>query len=109
MFLALPAKKDYPDYYKVITEPIDMTMIENKIKLDKAFSLLSLIATVCEFAALSHWMQILHAVARMDFSVLCITVLSVHGTVGHWKHARFIQRDLVSWPSVERMTPHCSL
>jgi len=35
MFRTLPLKKDYPDYYKVISEAIDMTMIENKIKLDK--------------------------------------------------------------------------
>ena len=31
----LPSKKDYPDYHKVITDPIDMSMIENKIKGDK--------------------------------------------------------------------------
>ena len=35
IFMFLPLKKDYPDYYKVITDPIDMSMIENKIKGDK--------------------------------------------------------------------------
>ena len=35
MFVTLPLKKDYPDYYKVISEPIDMMIIENKIKSDK--------------------------------------------------------------------------
>lgn len=30
--MSLPSKKDYPDYYKFISEPIDLTMIENKIK-----------------------------------------------------------------------------
>jgi protein polybromo-1 len=35
MFMGLPSKKDYPDYYQVIMEPIDMTMIDAKIKADK--------------------------------------------------------------------------
>ncbi|KAL3851885.1 hypothetical protein ACJMK2_015582 [Sinanodonta woodiana] len=35
IFMFLPSKKDYPDYYQVITEPIDLTMIESKIKNDK--------------------------------------------------------------------------
>jgi len=35
IFVTLPSKKDYPDYYKVISEPIDMTTIESKIKSDK--------------------------------------------------------------------------
>ncbi|KAH3817117.1 hypothetical protein DPMN_118646 [Dreissena polymorpha] len=32
----LPMKKDYPDYYKVITDPIDLSTIETKIKGNKA-------------------------------------------------------------------------
>jgi len=35
IFVTLPSKKDYPDYYKVISEPIDMTTIEGKVKSDK--------------------------------------------------------------------------
>ncbi|XP_025107191.1 protein polybromo-1-like isoform X11 [Pomacea canaliculata] len=35
IFMGLPSRKDYPDYYQVIMEPIDMTMIEAKIKADK--------------------------------------------------------------------------
>ncbi|XP_050414822.1 protein polybromo-1 isoform X3 [Patella vulgata] len=35
IFQILPSKKDYPDYYKVIMEPIDLSMIENKIKSEK--------------------------------------------------------------------------
>ena len=35
IFVTLPSKSIYPDYYKVISEPIDMTIIENKIKADK--------------------------------------------------------------------------
>ena len=31
----LPSKKDYPDYYKVITDPIDLSIIEGKIKGNK--------------------------------------------------------------------------
>ncbi len=27
-----PSKKDYPDYYEVITNPIDMEMVNEKIK-----------------------------------------------------------------------------
>lgn len=30
-----PSKKLYPDYYKVIAEPIDMLTIEEKIKQEK--------------------------------------------------------------------------
>ena len=35
IFVMLPSRKEYPDYYQVISEPIDMTMIETKIKSDK--------------------------------------------------------------------------
>lgn len=33
--MVLPSRKDYPDYYQVIMEPIDMTMIEAKLRADK--------------------------------------------------------------------------
>ena len=39
IFMVLPSKKDYPDYYHVISEPIDMSMIEAKIKADKVCTL----------------------------------------------------------------------
>ena len=32
IFMTLPSKRDYPDYYTVISEPIDLTIIEGKIK-----------------------------------------------------------------------------
>jgi len=32
VFLEKPSEKEYPDYYDIITEPIDMTMIEGRIK-----------------------------------------------------------------------------
>ncbi|UYV65948.1 PBRM1, partial [Cordylochernes scorpioides] len=35
MFMEKPLKKDYPDYYEVITNPIDMKIIEHSIKADK--------------------------------------------------------------------------
>lgn len=35
VFRNLPMRKDYPDYYQVISEPIDMSMIESNIKNDK--------------------------------------------------------------------------
>lgn len=35
MFMEKPSKKIYPDYYKVIAEPIDMLTIEEKIKQEK--------------------------------------------------------------------------
>lgn len=35
MFMERPSKKLYPNYYKVIAEPIDMLTIEEKIKLEK--------------------------------------------------------------------------
>ena len=35
IFMVLPSKKDYPDYYQVISEPVDMTMIDAKIKAEK--------------------------------------------------------------------------
>lgn len=33
--MVLPSRKDYPDYYQVIMEPIDLTIIETKLKTDK--------------------------------------------------------------------------
>jgi len=35
VFLEKPSRKDYPDYYDIISEPIDMNMIENKIKTNQ--------------------------------------------------------------------------
>ena len=35
MFIEKPSKKLYPDYYKVIQEPIDMLTIEGKIRAEK--------------------------------------------------------------------------
>ena len=32
MFMQKPSRKDYPDYYEVISKPIDMTMIQDKIR-----------------------------------------------------------------------------
>ena len=32
VFMKLPCKKDYPDYYEVISKPIDMGIIETRIK-----------------------------------------------------------------------------
>ena len=34
-FVDLPSKDEYPEYYDYITEPIDMTMIEQKISADR--------------------------------------------------------------------------
>ena len=41
-FVALPSKKDYPDYYLLIKEPISMKMIEKKIKKEEYSSLIDL-------------------------------------------------------------------
>ncbi|XP_062616162.1 protein polybromo-1-like [Saccostrea cucullata] len=35
IFMQLPSKRDYPDYYQVITNPIDLSMIEAKLRADK--------------------------------------------------------------------------
>ncbi|XP_078341269.1 protein polybromo-1-like isoform X6 [Crassostrea virginica] len=35
IFMQLPSKRDYPDYYHVITNPIDLSMIEAKLRADK--------------------------------------------------------------------------
>ena len=32
VFMELPSKRDYPDYYDIISEPMDMNMIDHKIK-----------------------------------------------------------------------------
>ncbi|MFH4974813.1 hypothetical protein AB6A40_001522 [Gnathostoma spinigerum] len=34
-FMVLPSKRDYPDYYRVISNPIDMTMVRERIENDK--------------------------------------------------------------------------
>jgi len=38
-FVALPSKKEYPDYYQFIKDPISMKMIEKKIKKEEYSSL----------------------------------------------------------------------
>ncbi|XP_073448547.1 protein polybromo-1 isoform X15 [Aquarana catesbeiana] len=35
LFMFKPSKKDYPDYYKIILEPMDMKTIEQNIRTDK--------------------------------------------------------------------------
>jgi len=35
IFMVLPSRKDYPDYYQVIMEPIDIPMIQEKIRAEK--------------------------------------------------------------------------
>nr|CAB3264682.1 protein polybromo-1 [Phallusia mammillata] len=35
LFLEKPSRKDYPDYYKLVLEPIDMKTIDKKIRQDK--------------------------------------------------------------------------
>merc|ERR1712142_68312 len=35
VFLEVPSRKDYPDYYDIISEPIDMNMIEQRIKTNQ--------------------------------------------------------------------------
>ncbi len=35
LFMVKPSKKDYPDYYKVILEPMDLRTIEHNIRSDK--------------------------------------------------------------------------
>ncbi|KAF0034954.1 hypothetical protein F2P81_012712 [Scophthalmus maximus] len=35
LFMVKPSKKDYPDYYKVILEPMDLRTIEHSIRSDK--------------------------------------------------------------------------
>ena len=35
LFMVKPSKKDYPDYYKVILEPMDLRTIEYNIRSEK--------------------------------------------------------------------------
>ncbi|XP_036386556.1 protein polybromo-1-like isoform X1 [Megalops cyprinoides] len=35
LFMVKPSKKDYPDYYKIILEPIDLRTIDHNIRSDK--------------------------------------------------------------------------
>ncbi|XP_015202663.1 protein polybromo-1 isoform X3 [Lepisosteus oculatus] len=35
LFMVKPSKKDYPDYYKIILEPVDLKTIEHNIRSDK--------------------------------------------------------------------------
>ncbi|XP_076317275.1 protein polybromo isoform X4 [Tachypleus tridentatus] len=44
MFMEKPSKKDYPDYYKIITNPVDMKTIESNIKNDRYNSEEALVA-----------------------------------------------------------------
>ncbi|XP_062853504.1 polybromo 1, like [Trichomycterus rosablanca] len=38
LFMVKPSKKDYPDYYKVILDPIDLRIIEQNIRSDRYVS-----------------------------------------------------------------------
>ncbi|XP_048877536.1 protein polybromo-1-like [Brienomyrus brachyistius] len=43
LFMVKPSKKDYPDYYKIILEPMDLKTIEHNIRSDKYLSEESLV------------------------------------------------------------------
>lgn len=38
LFMVKPSKKDYPDYYKIILEPMDLRTIDHNIRADKYLS-----------------------------------------------------------------------
>ncbi|XP_042563729.1 protein polybromo-1 isoform X5 [Clupea harengus] len=38
LFMVKPSKKDYPDYYKIILEPMDLRTIDHNIRADKYMS-----------------------------------------------------------------------
>ncbi|XP_062316377.1 protein polybromo-1 [Osmerus eperlanus] len=38
LFMVKPSKKDYPDYYKIILEPMDLRIIDHNIRSDKYLS-----------------------------------------------------------------------
>ncbi|KAI1892708.1 hypothetical protein AGOR_G00136330 [Albula goreensis] len=38
LFMVKPSKKDYPDYYKIILEPMDLRTVEHNIRSDKYLS-----------------------------------------------------------------------
>lgn len=35
LFMIKPSKKDYPDYYKIILEPVDLRIIDHNIRSEK--------------------------------------------------------------------------
>lgn len=35
LFMVKPSKKDYPDYYKIIQEPMDLRTIEHNIRTER--------------------------------------------------------------------------
>nr|XP_039251471.1 protein polybromo-1-like isoform X2 [Styela clava] len=43
LFMEKPSRKDYPDYYKLILEPIDMKTIDKKLRQDKYPTVYSLV------------------------------------------------------------------
>ncbi|XP_078804069.1 protein polybromo-1 isoform X3 [Oryzias latipes] len=44
LFMVKPSKKDYPDYYKIILEPMDLRTIEHNIRSDKYLTEDSMVA-----------------------------------------------------------------
>uniref|UniRef100_H2ZED9 Polybromo 1 n=1 Tax=Ciona savignyi TaxID=51511 RepID=H2ZED9_CIOSA len=47
LFLEKPSKKDYPDYYKLIVDPIDMRTIDKKIRQERYTDVTGLISDFC--------------------------------------------------------------
>lgn len=81
MFMEKPSKKLYPDYYKVIDNPIDMLTIEANIKAEKYQS---------EDEVLSDFKVM--RLSRLDF------VVAVHKILDNYEIC------LVSWQSVTEQT-----
>ena len=44
LFMVKPSKKDYPDYYKIILEPMDLRTIDHNVRSDKYLSEDSMVA-----------------------------------------------------------------
>ena len=81
--MRLPSKRDYPDYYDIITRPIDMTTIEYKIKNDRV--------SVC-------WVFVVVVQVVIVSVVLCfVSIIVVCVVVAHFPLAQLptVPRDAV--------------
>ena len=71
MFMEKPSKKLYPDYYKVIQEPIDMLTIESNIRAEKYTNE----EQILQDFKVCHCVKYLSMVCKMSINRLCISFI----------------------------------
>lgn len=103
LFMVKPSKKDYPDYYKVILEPMDLRTIEHNIRSDKYMTEYAMVEDMkLMFRNARHYNEEGSQVASVCFC-LCF-YFSLFETITNSETMFFFSSTTRLWELVPRLT-----